>query len=70
MRLEHRIEKLENAVRPKENVAESIRRACREMAAGNYTSSFQYVPGRSRIEDAIFGGDDQVERPKTTRIPE
>ena len=63
MRLEHRIKKLESAVRPKENVAESIRRACRKMASGDYTSSFQYVPGRSRIEDAIFVGDDQVARP-------
>ena len=55
MKLEHRIEKLENAVRPKANVAESIRQALSKPDEWAPLPPPDYVPGRSRIADAIWG---------------
>ena len=52
MKLEHRVEKLEQATNPQENPAEEVRRAIREMKAGTYVEP-PYIPGESALRDVI-----------------
>ena len=52
MKLEQRIEKLEKASAPVENVADAIRRTYHERRAGTYRRP-TYVPGQSVLLDAI-----------------
>ncbi len=63
MKLEHRVEKLEQVANPEENPAEEIRRAIREMKAGTYVAP-PYVPGENALRDALHAY--RLERGDTT----
>ncbi len=52
MRLESRVEKLEQVANPDVNPAEEIRRAIREIKVGTYVAP-PYIPGENAILDAI-----------------
>ena len=60
MKLERRLDKLELAANPEANVAESIRRALSEPGEWVSVPPADYVPGRSRLADAIWGDDEKT----------
>ena len=60
MKLERRLEKLEHAANPEESVAESIRRALSEPGEWVSVPPPDYVPGRSRLADAIWGDEEKT----------